>query len=315
MILSASRRTDIPAFYSDWFLNRLREGSVLVRNPMNYHQVPEIKLTPENVDCIVFWTKNPSQLFDKLPEINSLGYHYYFQFTLNPYDEKIEENLPDKKSLVETFKRLSDQCEPEKIIWRYDPIFLGDEYSVDYHAEQFAYLANQLKGYTEKCIFSFLDPYAKIQKAINQAGIRPPDAEEMNTIACRFSEIAFSRDIQLETCAEEIDLSQYGISHARCIDDNLIEKIIGCPIDVKKDPSQRSICGCVSSIDIGAFNTCTHGCKYCYANYGRQAVLKNQASHNPDSPLICGELDDRDVVKSRKERDIRSLKQPQQSLF
>lgn len=315
MILSASRRTDIPAFYADWFLNRLREGYVLVRNPMNYHQVSEVKLTPENVDCIVFWTKNPSRLIEKLPEIDNLGYHYYFQFTLNPYDKSIEENLPGKNVLVETFKRLSDQCGPQKVIWRYDPIFVGDDYPVDYHAEQFACLANQLEGYTEKCIFSFLDPYAKIQKAIKQLGIEPPDTETMGEIAKLLAEIALPKNIKLETCAEEIDLAKYGISHTRCIDGDLIERIIGCPLSAGKDPAQRSVCGCVSSIDIGSFNTCAHGCKYCYANYGKQAVLKNQASHNPNSPLIFGELDDRDIVKPRKEKDIRSLKQPQQSLF
>lgn len=172
MILSASRRTDIPAFYADWFLNRLREGYVLVRNPMNYHQVSKVRLAPENVDCIVFWTKNPSHFIEKLPEIDNLGYRYYFQFTLNPYGKSIEENLPDKNALVETFKRLSDQCGPEKVIWRYDPIFVGDDYPVDYHAEQFARLANRLEGYTEKCIFSFLDPYAKIQKNNQAVGRR-----------------------------------------------------------------------------------------------------------------------------------------------
>lgn len=315
MILSASRRTDIPAFYADWFLNRLREGYVLVRNPMNYHQVSKVRLAPENVDCIVFWTKNPSHFIEKLPEIDNLGYRYYFQFTLNPYGKSIEENLPDKNALVETFKRLSDQCGPEKVIWRYDPIFIGDDYPVQYHAEQFDHLARQLNGYTEKCIFSFLDPYAKIQKAIRQLGIEPPDADAMNGIAQSFAEIAQPMDIKLETCAEEIDLENYGISHARCIDGGLIERTIGCPLNVGKDPSQRSICGCVSSIDIGSFNTCTHGCKYCYANYGKQAVFKNQASHNPNSPLIFGELGEQDVVKPRKEKDVKSLKQPQQSLF
>ena len=185
MILSASRRTDIPAFYADWFLNRLREGYVLVRNPMNYHQVSKVRLAPENVDCIVFWTKNPSHFIEKLPEIDNLGYRYYFQFTLNPYDRSIEENLPDKNVLVETFLRLSDQCGPEKVIWRYDPIFVGDDYPVDYHAEQFARLANRLEGYTEKCIFSFLDPYAKIQKTIKQLGVEPPDTETMEaSVVC-----------------------------------------------------------------------------------------------------------------------------------
>lgn len=315
MILSASRRTDIPAFYSDWFLNRLKEGYALVRNPMNYHQVSKVKLTPENVDCIVFWTKNPSRLLEKLPEIDTLGYHYYFQFTLNPYDRSIEENLPRKNALIETFRRLSDQCGPEKVVWRYDPIFIGSEYQINYHAEQFAYLANQLEGYTEKCIFSFLDPYEKIQKTINQIGIKPPNANEINAIARLFSEIASSGSIQLETCAEEVDLEQYNISHARCIDSSLIERIIDCPLDIGKDPTQRSVCGCVSSIDIGSFNTCIHGCKYCYANFCHQAALNNLASHNPDSPLIFGELSERDTVKPRKERDTKSLKQPQGTLF
>ena len=155
----------------------------------------------------------------------------------------------------------------------------------------------------------------RFKKTIKQLGVEPPDTETMGEIAKLLAEIALPKNIKLETCAEEIDLTKYGISHARCIDGDLIERIIGCPLSAGKDPSQRSVCGCVSSIDIGSFNTCAHGCKYCYANYGRQAVLKNQASHNPNSPLIFGELDDRDIVKPRKEKDIRSLKQPQQSLF
>ena len=157
MILSVSRRTDIPAFYSEWFFNRIKEGYVCVRNPMNIHQISKIALTPNLIDCIVFWSKNPYPMLSRLDELKD--YMYYFQFTINPYDTVLEQQVPGKKHVIETFKRLSDLISPDRVIWRYDPIILTDTISVDYHIKYFEELAKRLHTYTKTCIISFLDLY------------------------------------------------------------------------------------------------------------------------------------------------------------
>ena len=269
MIISASRRTDIPAYYSQWMADRVREKYVCVRNPMNYNQVSRVDLSPDAVDCIVFWTKNPKPLIDTdlLNEFND--YAYYFQFSLNPYSKDIEINLPDKCDLIDAFKKLSDKITPEKIIWRYDPVLINDKYTLQYHFDNFAALAFALKGYTEKIIFSFMDFYKKISKNIESLNIKPMTEEEKNIVAANFSQVAKENNFLIETCAEDIDLSKYGIGHARCIDAELISKITGRDFQVKRDKNQRPECGCVKSVDIGSYNSCRNGCLYCYANYSR----------------------------------------------
>jgi DNA repair photolyase len=265
MIISASRRTDIPSYYSEWFLNRIKEKIVYVRNPMNVHQISKINLDPELVDCIVFWSKNPKPMIDKLQFINE--YMYYFQFTLNPYESDIEARLPPKTEIIETFKKLSDKIGPQKVIWRYDPILINNKYNMTYHIDKFEKLASVLKGYTEKVTFSFIDFYKRITENIKLLGITDISTEEKNLIAQSFSEIARNNNLSIDTCAEDIDLSGYGIMPARCIDDRLISKITGYNLQVKKDENQRLECGCVKSKDIGEYNTCSNGCVYCYANY------------------------------------------------
>jgi len=159
MIISVSRRTDIPAFYSDWFFKRLEEGFVLVRNPMNPQQVSKVSLSKAVVDCFVFWTKNPKSMLEKLPLL--AGYDYYFQFTLNPYDQEIEVNLPKKAEIIKTFIELSNLIGKDRVIWRYDPILLTDKITIGDHLEYFNILAGQLGDYTRKCVISFLDQYQK----------------------------------------------------------------------------------------------------------------------------------------------------------
>jgi len=264
MIISASRRTDIPACHSEWLIERVKEKFVNVKNPVNNQQVRKVNLAPEEVDCIVFWTKNPKPMLDKLQYL--CDYAFYFQFTLNPYDNDIERNLPSKKEIIKTFKKLSDIIGPQRIIWRYDPILLNTRYTIDYHIEKFEEYSGELKGYTEKVIISFIDFYKKINHNIKLHGIAEITMEEKIIIAEKFSSVAKDRNLIIDTCAEDIDLSKYNIGHAKCIDNLLISKITGKDITSKKDKNQRLECGCVSSTDIGEYNTCANGCIYCYAN-------------------------------------------------
>jgi DNA repair photolyase len=298
MIISASRRTDIPSYYSEWFFNRIKERNVYVRNHFNTRQISVINLNPELVDCIVFWSKNPKPMIDKLQLIND--YKYYFQFTLNPYKQDIEARLPPKAELIETFKELSDIIGPQRVIWRYDPILINTQYNTACHIDKFEKLANTLKGYTEKVTFSFIDFYKKIMEKINLLEIKEVSTEEKNIIAQSFSEIAKSNNFSIDTCAEDIDLSRYGITHARCIDDRLISKITGCNLLIEKDKNQRLECGCVKSIDIGEYNSCSNGCVYCYANYSNNTVENNFKKHIQESPLLIGDICADDIVKERK---------------
>ncbi len=288
MILSASRRTDIPAYYSDWFFNRVREGYALVRNPMNAKQIRRIDLRPEAVDGIVFWTKNPAPMLTELSRLE--GYVYYFQFTLNAYGREVEKGIPSKEDVViPAFQRLSDRIGPDRVIWRYDPIFLNAQYSVEAHIRNFENLARHLSPYTRKCVISFMDLYRKTEKNMADFDIQQMTAQTQRNLAKRLAEIAQAHGLKLETCAEQMDLEQYGVGHARCIDDRLLEKLLRRPLKVRKDRNQRRECGCVESVDIGAYNTCRGGCRYCYANSSAKAVHANLERHNARSPILIGE--------------------------
>jgi DNA repair photolyase len=289
MIISVSRRTDIPCHYSAWFFERLREGFAFSRNPMNTRQLRRVSLSPGDVDALVFWSKNPRPMLEKLSLLD--GYPFYVQFTLNAYGRDIEPGLPPKSALVETFKKLSGAIGPHRVIWRYDPILLNDNYTVGRHIEQFALLARALRGYTEKVTISFIDIYPKIMKSMTEYRIEDMNANKNNDkeiLAEELSALARTNGFTMDSCAESIDLSRYGISHGRCIDARLIERIGGRPVRAAKDRSQRPACGCAASVDIGAYNSCATGCVYCYANHSRHAVEANRKNHYPSSPLLIG---------------------------
>lgn len=283
MILSASRRTDISAYYSTWFLNRLKEKYVLIPNPRNTTRLSRVELSPDNVDCIVFWTKNPTPMLNKLAIIEEMGYHFYFQFTLTPYGSEVERTLPPKPELLQTFKELGSRIGPERVVWRYDPVIITEDFSVAWHLERFRELCGELHDVTRRCVFSFIDPYAHIEKKF-----RSMNREEMRAIAEGFSHTAAGYGLPLFTCAEEIDLSHFQIGHSACIDQKLIEQIIGCPIKTKKDAGQRAACGCIESVDIGAYDTCPNGCTYCYATTSEKTVQRRVLAHDPQSPLLTG---------------------------
>lgn len=298
MILSVSRRTDIPAFYSEWFFNRIKEGFVYVRNPMNIHQVSRIKLSPDVIDCIVFWSKNPRPMLNRLHELD--GYMYYFQFTINTYDMGIEQNVPTKNGIIETFKELASRIGPERVIWRYDPIILSENITLDYHIRYFEEIARRLQGHTKTCVISFLDLYKKTERNLKNTSARELTESEMIKIATHISLIAHRYGITVQSCAEKIELNCISIRHGHCIDNVLIEDLLGVKLVVSKDKNQRSECGCVQSIDIGEYNTCSHNCKYCYANFNGQRVHEKVRLHDPNSPLLIGNIKPDDKITERK---------------
>lgn len=311
MIISASRRTDIPSYYSEWLFNRLKEEYVLVRNPMNFHQISKIDLSPGVVDGIVFWTKDPTPMLNRLEELEK--YNFYFQFTLTAYGPEVETGLPSKnKVIIPSFQRLSKEIGKKKVIWRYDPIFLNENYKIDYHCRYFEVLASKLAQYTEKCTISFLDFYRNTERNIKSLHIHPITVEQQMEIVGKFVGIAQRYNLHLDTCAEPCDFGKFGVPHACCIDKERFERIGKYKLNVEKDKNQRSECGCVASIDIGAYNTCRNGCLYCYANYSGTSVNNNFGKHNLESPLLFGEINEEDKIK---ERNVKSLIDRQITLF
>ena len=315
MIVSVSRRTDIPAFYSKWFFNSIKDGFVYVVNPFNAKQVSKIELTPKTVDCFVFWTKDAKPMLERLDEIKD--FKYYFQFTITAYRNDVEKGTRAKKDIIKTFKELSSRIGKEKVIWRYDPILLNDFYTKEYHYEWFEKFCKHIAGYTDKCVISFLDLYKKTERNTKELNIYSLDKDDMNDIADRLASIASNYNIKIETCSEGIDLSKYGIKKGKCIDDQLISKIIGVPVDVKKDDTQREVCGCVKSVDIGQYNTCKHHCLYCYANFNNQLVQNNWLKHDPNLPMLIGNLSGNEKIIIRKMKSIKNMKKynQQMSLF
>lgn len=307
MIISASRRTDIPAYYFEWFVNRLKAGYLVTQNPINKNQYGKIYLNTETVDLIVFWTKNPKM--DYFDTIKKMGYNFYVQFTITPYNEIMEPYIDDKTSLMNNFELLSNKIGKENIIWRYDPIILNEELNIKYHIKSFEYMTKRLSEYSEECIISFIDVYDNIKN------IKNINEKDMRHIAFEFSNIAEKYSIKLKTCAEKIDLEEYSISRASCIDKNRIEKVLGCKIISKKDANQRNYCGCIESIDIGCYDSCPSGCIYCYANGKREKVYKNIKNHDAKSDILIGNLNNKGMDFIVKEKKLYSLKEVQKYLF
>ena len=299
MILSVSRRTDIPAYYSDWFYNRIREGFVLVRNPMNFRQISRVKLTPDTIDGLVFWTKNPAPMIKHLNELRE--YMYYFQFTVTPYGKDAEQNLPQKNTeIISTFKNISQIVGTNRVIWRYDPIFLNPKYTIAYHKRAFEKIAVALHKYTQRVTISFIDTnYKGLKSNMSQLNLYNLTMEMQMELASTLATIAKKYDMTIDACAEKINLQEFGIAQARCIDDRLFSKLLSCDLNIEKDKNQRPDCGCAASIDIGMYNTCMTGCLYCYANYNKNTVAGNFAKHNPISPLLLGDVGPDDKVTDR----------------
>ncbi len=306
MIISASRRTDIPSYYGQWFVNALHRGHIFVPSPYNAKQYSKVNLRREAVDCIVFWTKNPLPFLSYLPHIDALDYPYYFQFTITPYNRSVERNLPDKIKLIRAFQQLSRALGSHRMVWRYDPIILDATFTVQYHEQAFQSMASMLSGYTDRCIISFVDVYKNMQRRLGKNIHMALSNAQIYDIAEKLSCIAHKNKIRLLTCAEEVDVSCYGIEHASCIDKKMIEKIVGCTIDVHRDKNQRSACGCMESIEIGTYNCCANGCSYCYALSSEETSAQNMRLHIPHSPVLIGSLPSDATIIARDTRSVRT---------
>lgn len=293
MIISASRRTDIPCCFSEWFLNRLKAGFVLARNPFNFTQISRIPLSPEFVDCIVFWTKDAANMMPYLDTLDAMGYTYCFQFTLTPYGRDVERRLRDKDEIIVTFQSLSKRIGSGKMVWRYDPIIFDDLHDVEYHKEQFLRLCDRLHSCTERVVISYLDLYKKQRKG----RFREAYPEEIAALSGFIGETAGAYGLSVSACCEKTDLRKYGITPAGCIDRTLLEKVCGVPLSVPSDRNQRSGCGCCESIDIGAYNTCGNGCLYCYATEEERAA---RYVCDPQSAILDGLDTGRCKITERK---------------
>ena len=278
MIISASRRTDIPARYAEWFMRRVREGFAVARNPMNPKQQRRVSLRPEDVEAIVFWTKNPAPLMPRLAEL--ADYAYYFQFTVTPYGRDIEPGVPDKeKEIIPVFRRLAETIGPERVIWRCDPLLISGRYDMDFHLRSFEKFTRAFEGFTRRCVFSYLDIYRGMSRTARELGFRAPDESEKLALARELAPMAQARGMTFESCAEDINLEQFGINHTSCIDAALIEKITGRPLAREKDKNQRPRCRCAPAADVGAYDTCPNGCRYCYATHSAKKTAANIAAH------------------------------------
>ena len=307
MILNTGTRTDIPAFFHKWFLKRIDEGFVLSKNPYN-NQIYKYNFDPKTVDCICFCSKNPKPLVRNLDNLSD--YRQFWFVTITSYGKDIEVNVPNYKKVIKTFKILSENLGANAVAWRYDPIFITEKYDLDFHIDRFGDMASQLHEYTSDCTISFIDLYQKVLRNFPQG--REVTTEERLVIGKNFAEIADEYGIQMKTCVEGTLIDQFGFDSSGCMTQQVLENAIGNNLKVPKGKYKNRECNCLMGRDIGLYNTCMHGCKYCYANSNIKLVKKNQKLHNPYSPLLIGDVKEDDVVKEVNEP---SFIDAQQKLF
>jgi len=292
MIINTGQRTDIPAFYAQWFANRLKEGFVCVRNPYNPQQVSRYRLDPAVVDAIGFCTKNPAPMFPYLPLLKDYGQYWFV--TITPYGRDIEPHVPDKHQLLKDFQRLSQLVGIDAIGWRYDPIFLSARYSLEYHLRAFRQMAAALAGYTRTVVISFIDLYPKVQRNFPEA--REVPAAQRLQLGKAMIEIAAAHGMTVKPCAEGDELAPYGADCSGCMRISDYEKAIGQQLNVPPHKGARAACACYLSCDIGAYNTCRHLCRYCYANAEPAKVLALSRLHDPKSPFLIGQAKEDDHI-------------------
>lgn len=292
MIINTGQRTDIPAFYAQWFANRLKEGFVCVRNPFDHAQVSRYRLDPSVVDAIGFCTKNPAPMF---PYMNLLeGYGQYWFVTITSYGRDIEPHVPDKHQLINDFKNLSDIVGINSVGWRFDPVFLSQRYTANYHLKAFEQIASELEGYTETVVISFIDLYPKVRRNFPEA--REVGKEDRLALGKEMIRIASEHGMTVKPCAEGDELAQYGADCSGCMQIRDYEKAIGKHLNAPKIKGAREACACYISCDIGAYNTCRHLCRYCYANAETEIVLANSSLHDPASPFLIGNYQEGDRI-------------------
>ena len=312
MILNTGLRTDIPGFFSEWFYNRIDEGFVYVRNPYAKNQIYSYRLDPELIDCIIFTTKNPRPIFRNLEKIDKLN--QYWHITITPYGKEIEPNVPPVDEVIDSFKFLSERLGKEKVTLRYDPIFISEKYSIEKHIESFDYILDSLSDYTTEAIISFIDLYEKTKR--NFPNAKEVTQDERLKIGEEFAKIGEKYNIKVKTCVEGTELERFGIDSSGCMTKEVIEKAINKNLDIPKQKARNGQCYCLLNNDIGEYNTCNHGCLYCYANSNKRLVKRNLKLHDPKSPILIGEIKEDDIIIERKQEScISNEKTKQTKLF
>lgn len=295
MILFVSGRTDIVAFYTNWFMKRYDEGFVDVRNPFNPRLVSRILF--DDVDAIFFCTKNPIPIVDKIKDINK---PILFHVTLTSYKEDIEVNVRNKSEVIEAIKKISKIIGNENIYVRYDPIFLSDKYTIEYHVKAFDKICDLLDGYVKHIVVSFIDDYKNVRKNMNILKYRELTEEDYKCIGQNFSKSANEHGMTVQTCFEERNLVEYGFIKQDCLSKELASKLTGKTKFNKWKARKEGKCECVEMVDIGVYNSCKHFCKYCYANYNEKIVNENYLFHDDNSSLLIGNIKEDDIIKIRK---------------
>ncbi len=296
MIINIGNRTDIPAFFSDWFYNRIEAGSVCVRNPWFPEQVTRFSLDSEVVDFLLFCSKNPGPMLSRIDRLK--GFHQFWQITITPYGRDIEPFVPEYSRVIETFCELSSIAGSKAVVWRYDPIIITEKYSLDFHLKSFQKMASMLEGKTEVCVISFVDLYKKTLR--NFPGVREVSREEQSLLAREIVSIASDCGMRVKGCAESSDLERFGVDGSGCVVQKDLEALSGLSYLIPRRKPQREQCSCLLENEIGAYNSCPHGCLYCYANYSREEVRRNFRNHDPESPLLIGHLEEGDTVKEAR---------------
>lgn len=296
MILNVSGRTDIIAFYSTWFLKRYQEGYVDVRNPFSKKMVSRIFF--QDVHGILFCTKNPIPF---LTIMNQIKHPYFFHVTLTPYQQDIEPNVVNKKMIIEAIRMISDHIGCERLFLRYDPIFINAKYTVQYHCKAFERMCRLLEGSVKYIIVSFLDIYKNVLQNSGYLNLKNITVEEMKQIGFSFAKIANKYGMVMQTCAEEERLLECGFVKRDCLDEEWAHILTGQTKFKRWKARGRESCQCVQMVDIGAYNSCKHYCRYCYANYNEKMIHNNLLEHDKDSSLLLGHIQPDDIIKVRKE--------------
>ncbi len=300
MILNTGLRTDIPGFFSEWFYNRIEDGFVYVRNPYAKNQIYSYRLDPELIDCIIFCTKNPKPMFENLEKIDK--FNQYWHITITPYEKEIEPNIPPMNDVLESFKYLSKKLGKENVTLRYDPIFINEKYTLEKHIESFEYIINSLSDYTTEAIISFIDLYEKTKRNFPKA--KEVTKDERLKIGKEFARIGNENNIRIKTCVEGTELDKFGIDSSGCMTKEVIERAINKNLNIPKQKARNGECYCLLNNDIGEYNTCGHGCLYCYANSNKRLVKRNLKLHDPKSPILIGEIKEDDIIKEMNQKSL-----------
>lgn len=307
MILNTGARTDTVQYFSGWLLRRFEEGYALARNPMFPHQVTRYELTPDKVDCVVFCSKNYAPILPRLHEITD-RFPAYFYYTITAYGKDVEPGVPGIGESMATLIALSRQVGRQRVAWRYDPVLLTDVYTAERHLATFERMAQTLAPHIDRCIFSFVELYRKTQA--NMPEIRPFTREQMDALAQGLGAIAARYGIHLQTCGTNGDYRRFGIHPSGCMTLDILGRANGLVFRPLKHRGMRQGCHCIESRDIGAYDTCLNGCKYCYANQDPQRAFENYRFHDPASPLLLGRLQPEDTVVAGVQRSFLARRQP-----